>query len=139
MSRINTVGLTELANDLKKEGEIPKEKLRQMLQEGAEKIAEGIKSAADSKGLRKTGRMINSIKPGNLQLYSDSAQVEIWPQGTRPNGRKRERNAVVGFVQHYGRSYRHRKRAGTLFFDEGEAKSIDAAVERMTSIFSDGE
>lgn len=139
MSRINTVGLTELANDLKKEGEIPKEKLRQMLQEGAEKIAEGIKSAADSKGLRKTGRMINSIKPGNLQLYSDSAQVEIWPQGTRPNGRKRERNAVVGFVQHYGRSYGHRKRAGTLFFDEGEAKSIDAAVEQMASIFSDGE
>lgn len=139
MSRINTVGLTELANDLKKEGEIPKEKLRQMLQEGAEKIAEGIKSAADSKGLRKTGRMINSIKPGNLQLYSDSAQVEIWPQGTRPNGRKRERNAVVGFVQHYGRSYKRKKRPGTLFFDEGETKSIDAAVEQMASIFRDGE
>lgn len=138
MSRINTVGLTELLDDLKKEGNVPKEKIRQMLQEGAEKIAEGIKSAADSKGLRKTGKMIKSIKPGNLQLYSDSAQVEIWPQGNRPNGRKRERNAVVGFVQHYGRSYRRRKRAGTLFFDEGEVKSIDAAVEQMAATFSEG-
>lgn len=139
MSRINTVGLTELVNDLKKAGDIPKEKIRQMLQEGAEKLADGIKSAADSAGLRKSGRMIASIKPGNLQLYSDSAQVEIWPQGTRPNGRKRERNAVVGFVQHYGRSYGRRKRAGTLFFDKGEAKSVDAAVEAMASIFGDGE
>lgn len=139
MARINTVGLTELANDLQKEGNIPKETIRRMLEEGAEKLAEGIKSAASNEGLRKTGKMIDSIKPGNLQLYSDSAQVEIWPQGTRKNGRKRERNAVVGFVQHYGRSYRHKKRPGTLFFEKGEALGADAAVELMAKIFGDGE
>lgn len=140
MPRVNTVGLTELANDLKKEMGTSRERIEEMLEYGAEKIAENTQAAAEKHGLRRTGQMIKSIKPGPVQIFSDSVQVEIWPQGTRKNGKKRGRNATVGFVQHYGRGYGSgRVRPGTHFFDEGEAAVADVVTEGMAKIWSKGE
>lgn len=139
MARINTVGLTELANQLKSDASNSKERIKKMMEIGAEKVADAVKNEAENQKLRKTGKLIQSIKPGPVELYSDSASVEIWPQGTRKNGRKRERNAVVGFVQHYGRSYKHKARAGTFFFDKGTEAAEDVVINEMAEIWHDGE
>lgn len=139
MARVNTFGLTELANELKKNANTSKERIKEMMEAGAEKIAETVKEEAGNQKLRNTGKMIESIKPGPIEIYSDSASVEIWPQGTRKNGRKRERNAVVGFVQHYGRSYKHKTRAGTLFFDKGTEAVMDEVTDEMAEIWREGE
>lgn len=139
MARVNTFGLTELADELKKNANTSKERIKEMMEAGAEKIAEAVKEEAGNQKLRNTGKMIESIKPGPIEIYSDSASVEIWPQGTRKNGRKRERNAVVGFVQHYGRSYKHKMRAGTLFFDKGTEAVMDEVTDEMAEIWHEGE
>lgn len=136
MARVNTVGLTELANELKKNSDGSRQRVVKMLNAGAEIAADAIKLKADEHGLRNTGQMIKSIKPGQLNVSSDSASVDIWPQGTRENGRKRERNAVVGFVQNYGRSYGLKKiRKGTEFFDQGTVDAADAIAENMAEIW----
>ena len=135
MARVNTVGLTELANELKKNADTSRERVREMMEFGAEIATDSIKKKADDHKLRKTGQMIKNIKPGPIEIHSDSASVDVWPQGTRKNGRKRERNATVGFVQHYGRSYGKKKRPGTMFFDQGAADAADEITAGMAEIW----
>lgn len=139
MARVNTVGLTELANEIARNVSTSRTRIREMMEFGADMATDSIKLKAEEHGLRNTGKMIKSIKPGTIQIYSDSASVDIWPQGTRKNGRGRERNATVGFVQHYGRSYGKKKRPGTLFFDEGAADAADMITEGMSEIWHKGE
>lgn len=136
MARVNTVGMTELANALEKEARTSRERIEKMLDKGAETITEATRAKAEAHGLRKTGQLIRSIKPGPVQIYSDSASVDIWPQGTRKNGKGRERNAVVGFVQHYGRHYKKKYRPGTRFFDEAREEAADAVTKSMAEIWS---
>lgn len=136
MARVNTVGIDELADDIRKEAGTSRERIEKMIDRGAEIMTEAIREKAEAHGLRNTGKLIESIKPGPVQIYSDSASVDIWPQGTRKNGRKRGRNATVGFVQNYGRHYKHKYRPGTKFFDEAQADAADAVVEGMTKIWN---
>lgn len=140
MARVNTVGLTELAREIKKNADGSQKRIKEMLDVGAEIATEAIKRTAEEHGLRDTGKMIKSIAPGTPQIHTDSAAVDVWPQGTRKNGRKRGRNATVGFVQHYGRSYGSKKRAGTLFFDEGSTtNAADEITDAMAEIWHKGE
>lgn len=139
MARVNTAGLTELANELKNNISGSRERVLEMMEFGAGLAADSIKQTAEEHGLRDSGKMIESIRPGPVQVYTDSASVDVWPQGTRKNGRKRERNATVGFVQHYGRSYGKKKRPGTLFFDEGAQEAADMITEGMAEIWHGGE
>ena len=135
MARVNTVGLTELANELKNNISNSRERVLEMMEFGAELAADSIKQKAEEYALRDSGKMIESVRPGPVQVYTDSASVDVWPQGTRKNGRKRERNATVGFVQHYGRSYGKKKRPGTMFFDEGAQEAADMITEGMAEIW----
>lgn len=139
MARVNTVGLTELADELKKNGATSRERIREMMEYGAKLATESIQKTADEYGLRKSGQMIKHIKPGPIQIYTNAASVDVWPQGTRKNGKKRERNATVGFVQHYGRSYGKKTRSGTMFFDKGSEKAADTITEGMAKIWHEGE
>lgn len=143
MARVNTVGLTELAKEFKKRADGSRERAIKALERGAEEIAKETQVKAEEHGLRDTGIMIKSIRPGPIKLYSDSAYVEIWPHGTRAVGGKR-RNAEIGFVQHYGRRYirRHRgqkptHRPGTYFFDEAVKSSADVVSRKMSDIWHD--
>lgn len=139
MARVNTVGLTELAREIQQNANTSRERVREMMEFGAGKATEAIKTEAENIGLRKTGKMINSIKPGEIQVYTDSVAVDVWPQGKRKNGRKRERNATVGFVQHYGRKYGKKMREGTLFFDHGAEKASEEITKGMAEIWHKGE
>ena len=122
MARVNTLGLNEQLQGLNMlEGKI-RPKIEQLLEEGAKITAESTKTAAEAHGLRRTGQMIDSISSGNERIDSDSASIEVWPKGSR---RPKGRNAEVGFIQHYGRSYGQTHRAGTGFFDEGFSASED--------------
>ena len=122
MARVNTMGLSEQLQGLNMlEGKI-RPKIEQLLRDGAQITTNATKAAAEAHGLRRTGQMIDSIDSGNERIDSDSASIEVWPKGSR---RPKGRNAEVGFIQHYGRSYGQHHRAGTGFFDEGFNASDD--------------
>ena len=136
MARINTVGLTELARELQQRENNTRPTVERMLNYAGEEIAKAVKINAEMYGLVDTGVLVKSIKPGNLEIHTDSASVEVWPQGSRKRGSITTRNALIGFVQHYGRSYGTKKRPGRPFFDDGfEAsagmvqKLIEEAIE----------
>lgn len=122
MARVNTLGLEEQLRNLNiLDGKI-RPAIEQLLRDGAEITARATKEAGDAHGLRRTGQMLDHIDSGNERIDSDSASIEVWPKGSR---RPKGRNAEVGFIQHYGRSYGQTRRAGTGFFDEGFSASED--------------
>ena len=139
MARVNTIGLTELAAELKKNADTSRDRVRKMMKYGAEIASDSIKLKAYKHKLYLSGEMIASIKPGPVEISTNSAKVDVWPQGRRKYGNKRERNATVGFVQHYGRSYGKTKRAGTMFFDEGTEAAAGWITEGMAKIWHEGE
>ena len=124
MARVNTLGLEKEIKSLNMLAVKVKPKVEEMLKDGADVIVRDTRLAADSHGLRRTGRMIDSIGHGNVVSTTNEASIEIWPKGKNKRG---ERNAVVGFVQHYGRQYVKKPkngggvttRQGTGFFDDG--------------------
>lgn len=126
MARVNTLGLEKEIRSLNLLGVKVKPKVEEMLEAGADLIIRDTRTAADSHGLRDTGRMIKSIGHGNVVSNTSEASIEVWPKGRNKRG---ERNAVVGFVQHYGRRYEKKAknggrvtvRPGTGFFDDGLA------------------
>ena len=142
MARIETSGIKELANEIKRKGIKAQPTVRKMLEFAGPEMARHLKIAGEMHGLVDTGKMVKSIKPGPIELHTDSAKVDVWPQGSATRGKKRgrrERNATIGFVQHYGRSYGKTKRAGTGFFDEGSYDAEETIIEGMTAIWREEE
>ena len=139
MARVNTTGLTELTRELQQRGADSRGTAKRMLQYAGEEIARATRLSAETHGLRDTGKMIESIKAGEVQVFSDSAEVEVWPQGSRRRGVGSVRNALIGFVQHYGRSYGKTQRAGTRFFDEAVEISAEKVTEGMARIWREEE
>lgn len=142
MATIKTEGITQLANEIKRRASKARPAMERMLKFAGEVVVKHTKIAAESHGLVDTGELKKSIKPGPIQLFSDAAKVEVWPQGSSVRGkrsRRRERNATIGFVQHYGRSYGKTKRAGTKFFDEGERNAASEVTQGMIDIWREEE
>lgn len=139
MARVNTVGLTELARKLQEQGVNSRQTAMRMLEYAGNEVAKATRISAEMYGLRDTGKMIESIKPGEVQVFSDSAEVEVWPQGSRRRGKSTERNALIGFLQHYGRSYGKTKRPGMAFFDDAVDLSAEAVTEGMAEIWREEE
>ena len=137
MARVHTLGIDERARALNLLSEKLKPRVKELLDEGGRLTAEATRGAAYAHGLIRTGQMAASIDAGNEVIDSDGARLEVWPKGSR---RGRGRNAEVGFVQHYGRSYGRTVRAPTGFFDEGFSASeaaVQAAWERGWSELMD--
>lgn len=145
MARVNTFGIKENVKDLDFQGKNMKEQTRKMLRAGAEIVVSETKRSIAANGLIKTGQLYKSIDYGSVRNNQDGAEIDIYPKGEHVNkGKKREyveRNAVIGFVQHYGRRYGKRKytvRAGRPFFDRGfehSEEAIEKKWEEMWDVF----
>lgn len=115
MARINTVNISRQVNLLEKKAKGNKNRVKKALEAAADIVAMETALSANTRGLVATGDMAGSIRRGSVEMHSNSAKVDIWPQGENRRG---VRNALVGFVQHYGRSYGAKKRPGQPFFDD---------------------
>lgn len=146
MARVNTFGIGENIKDLDFQSKNMKKQTKMMLRAGAEIVVEKTKQAAVGFGLERTGQLKDSIEYGSTRSTSDGAEIDIYPKGEHINEGKRgqsfvERNAVIGFVQNYGRRYGKRKytvRAGRPFFDRGfedSAEEVGKKWEEMWDVF----
>lgn len=146
MARVNTFGIRENVKDLDFQSKNMKKQTRKMLRAGAEIAVAETKRSAAGFGLINTGQMRESIDYGRTRTTYDGAEIDIYPQGEHVNKGKKgqtyvERNAVIGFVQNYGRRYGKHKytvRAGRPFFDRGfvnAEKEIDKKWGEMWDAF----
>jgi len=113
--------------------------LREMMEYAGREMAEAIRSGVTGHGLVDTGKLRDSVKASAPEIFSDSASVEVYPQGRSTRHRHSERNAVVGFVQEYGRRYGSRVRPGVGFFAEAVQNNEDRITDGMVRIWRDAE
>lgn len=139
MARVNTVGVEEIEKMMLRRAGRTRPKVQKMLEYAGEEVAKATRVKAEEYGLRDTGKLIKSIKASPPEIHTDSGKVEVWPKGSRKNGRKRKRNALVGFVIEQGRSYGNTKRKGIHFFEEATDDIMDSVQEGMADIWHEGE
>lgn len=126
MASIDTVGLDELVNQMRRLGQNVEPVENEMLDAGADIIRDQWKATATQYGHVDTGAMVDSVVPvnGNARaLYRD-----IYPQGTDAKG---VRNAEKAFILHYGKH----NMPGTYWVDDAEDKAGPEAIAACQEIW----
>lgn len=99
---IDTSGLDDLYNEMRRMGENAGPVVQAMVEEGANIIRDEWKASAERHGHRDTGAMIESVGfPKPVQTYSDVSFRDIYPIG---KDKRKTRNAEKAFVLNYGTS-----------------------------------
>lgn len=128
MALFEAEGFDELVADLKKNADLLDSAAPEMLQAGADVVADAWRDAIQSHGLIDTGDMLDSVAPANLVNSSTEKKIAVYPQG---RDRKGVRNAEKAFINHYGAS----RRKATHFVDDAETKAEGPAVEAMAAVW----
>jgi len=83
--------------------------LDKAIEKSGEIYTEETKNTIVGLGMKRTGVLKDSIKPGLVYRTPDGRRLEVWPQGTRYDKKhpKGERNEIIGFVNIHGRKYRY--------------------------------
>jgi len=127
MALFNGEGFDELVADLKKHADIIDLAAPEMLQAGAEVVAEAWREAIRAHGLIDTSDMIDSVGPTEAITTSGERKIAVYPQG---RDRKGVKNVEKAFVNHYGAS----RRKATHFVEDAETKAEAPATDAMASV-----
>ena len=131
MARFDMSGLDPIVDEMRRLGEETGAAAEAMIQAGAEAVKLAWQRAAEEKGLRDTGDMINSLgSPRKPKYIGDALAQDIYPQGRDHKG---VRNAEKAFILHYGTS----KRPGTRWVDDADAYCEGTVVPAMEEIWND--
>lgn len=105
MARLEISGMDELNEAFGRISEIPDSVTTRALNDMAEIAAKVIKLSGESMGVRdpeSSVHILDKIKPTKAKLTESGGYQYITFTGTRPRGKKREKNAVIAFVNEYG-------------------------------------
>ena len=124
----NAEGFDELLADLQHHKDLLDDAAPEMLQAGAEVVAEGWKDAIRAHDLIDTGDMLDSVAPSAATITDTEKKIAVYPQG---KDRKGVRNAEKAFINHYGAS----RRKATHFVDDAEQKTEAPAIDAMAEVW----
>ena len=102
MPEISFSGLDSLELSMKEIAEIPDNVKDEMLQAQAAVVVPVMRARAQAYGLKDTGLMIDSIKPGKPKKTKTGRALYVTPQGKRRRGQKDTRNTEIAFIGEYG-------------------------------------
>ena len=128
MALFNGGGFDELLADLKKDADLLDTAAPEMLQAGANVVADAWRDAIRANDLIDTGDMLDSVGPSDAVNTDREKKIAVYPQG---RDRKGVRNAEKAFINHYGAS----RRKATHFVDDAETKAEGPAVEAMAAVW----
>lgn len=148
MPRIHCEGLEALARELEQEPARAVQRETRMLLAGAEIVRKGWEDTAEERGFRRTGGLIAAIRYAKKsEKMRDLRYVDIYPQGSDKTGM---RYGAIAYILHFGtpgssnpRARKRKKKypgAGiprTLWVDQAEERSADAAVGEMRRIWNE--
>ncbi len=128
MARMDTSGLDELVNQMRRLGQDSGPVAEEMLDTAAGIIRDQWRETAKEHGHVDTGAMIDSVDfpvKGNVRaMYRD-----IYPQGKDAKGVS---NAEKAFILHYGKH----NMPGDYWVDEAEMKAGPEAIEACQAIWN---
>ena len=124
-------GLSALSVSFDKMAAMPDDVIGAMLREGADVLAKAQQESADAFGLRDTGMMIESIKPGRARRTPDGGDIAITPEGSRRRGKTTTRNAEIAYVNEYGKD----GQPGTGFISKANFEHGPDAIEASDKVY----
>ena len=131
MAQIDTTGLQDVINDLRKLGEAAEPVAQVMTAAAAEEITASWKQTAEEYGFRDTGAMIESIGyPEGVRNRGGLFTADIYPQGKDARG---VRNAEKAFIHHYGSS----RIKPTYWVDEADKNAEEPVQARLEGIWGE--
>lgn len=131
MAKFTSIGLDKTIAAMSKLGELSKETAKKMIMVGAAEMQGAWKAAAEEKGVRDTGRMIDAIAyPKQPKTVNSVLTIDVYPQGKYESG---VRTVEVAFIQHYGSSSIESK----LWVDLAEEKAQETVPPAMIKIWDD--
>ena len=133
MGSFQVDGLSALSVSLDKMAAMPDDVMGAMLREGADVLAKAQQESADAYGLRDTGMMIESIKPGRARRTPDGGDIAITPEGSRRRGKTTTRNAEIAYVNEYGKD----GQPGTGFISRANFEKEDEAIGASAEVYHD--
>ena len=147
MARVVTkmaMGTSSIDRIVEFASEIPTRVIDRMLTAEADIIEPKIEAGARTMLRRKyyTGTTAKSIyrKPPHNYKKNGQRQITLTFRGTRPNGKKRKRNAEVAFVNEYGakNTWSGKKLQARPFVQRGIEAGNYAATKQAEQIFCSG-
>ena len=153
MARFQSVNVDEMARELMRLGQVTGSMAREMVNEGAEIIADTWKNVIREMPHVDKGDMLNSVQADEARQSGGATVSEIYPRG---KDRKGVRNAEKAYLLHYGwkagkpargkkgEKAKGRKGAyqGDHFVDTVEkecAEVVDYTMERVIDRYTKGE
>ena len=133
MAGISYDGLDDLLKDLDSIVDIPDEVLDDMLDAAADVVVRAQKEEIASQGLIDTGELQRSISRGRKYSKDFGRKMDIYPQGTRKNGKKEIKNAEVGFIHEFGAP--REKIPAKNWMKKANERCADQAVESAAKVY----
>lgn len=127
MARFEAEGFDELLADFQQHKDLFDAAVPEILQAGANVIADAWRDAIRKHGLIDTGEMLESVRAFDIETSSAKKAV-IYPAGKDSKG---VRNAEKAFVNHYGAS----SIKATHFVDDAENEAEGPAVDAMAAVW----
>ena len=146
MARISTIGADRLALRLETQSQQGRKKARQMMYAGSDILMDNLRSKIRLHGVHDTGELLDSVARTGLRVDPDSVKIDVTFTGERTRNGKRTgkstttRNAAIGFIQQYGRSYGKKKRtrkAGRPYFTEAVQTAKPEIIQKWTEMMHD--
>ena len=128
MALFNGEGFDELLESLKRDSDLLDTAAPDVLQAGAEIVAQEWRNTIQAHGLIDTGDMLESVAPSQAVVNANEKKIAVYPQG---RDRKGVRNAEKAFINHYGAS----RRKATHFVDDAETKAEGPAIDAMAAVW----
>lgn len=125
MARFEAEGFDELLADFQQHKDLLDAAAPEILQAGANVIADAWRDAIRKHGLIDTGEMLESVRAFDTET-SNTKKAVIYPAGKDSKG---IRNAEKAFVNHYGTS----SIKATHFVDDAENEAGGPAVDAMAA------
>lgn len=106
MAEFSCNGLDNLMLSLQEIAEIPAEVQDEMLQAGADVVAQAQREKVKAYGIydgSSPKHVADTIKPGKVKLKKGQRVIYVSPTGSRRRGKSVTRNAEILFVNEYGK------------------------------------
>ena len=106
MAEFSCNGLDELLLSLQEIAAIPEEVQDEMLQAGADVVAQAQREKVKAYGIydgSSPRHVADTIKPGRVKLKKGQRVIYVTPAGSRRRGKTVTRNAEILFVNEYGK------------------------------------
>lgn len=132
MAEFSCNGLDDLMLSLQEIAAIPEEVQDEMLQAGADVVAQAQREKVKAYGIydgSSPKHVADTIKPGKVKLKKGQRVIYVTPSGSRRRGKSVTRNAEILFVNEYGK---RGQKARPAIRDANEACAEQMVNAQMT-------